>query len=751
MAPNESAASGEKPSDSQGVTACGHVVPHYPNAAPMAEPALRPTSATLKPTASPYLHAFRRRWLLAAIVAFTCGTLAAAAAWFCQEPTYNVLALLRIAASQEPLAFNTLDNRLQGNPDAYRASQPELVKSPFVLAAALRKPEVARLATLRGRNDPAGWLAKALQVKIPKDTDIMRVCLKSADPAEAVALVKAVVDAYMNEVVDMEQKQRQRRLSELDRAATDKEGDVRRKRTDLKQLTEQLGSGDTQTLSVKQQIQLQQFGELRKQVIQVQAEIWRAEGQLKAQQALLDAAAQGAKIDPPQEELAAVLAADPVYKELFRQKAELAVKRAMTESVVQAPASQQLAPAAPAGLAKVLDAHLDSRRKQLQEEAYQSGRTKAQAEVKRLQAQIAVLNQQEQLLNKDVAQLRKETEQIGSWSTDVEMMRNEIKQLEEVLNGIAREREQLKVELRSAPRVTLIQPAQAPDAPDQTIRIALAGFSGLAGLLIPLAFIVWSDVRSQRINSSTEVPRESGLSVIGAVPLIPPRVIRHLASPGKRYRYWRAMLTESIDSIAARLLHIWDRDGVRVILISSAVGGEGKTTLAVQLAMSLARSGRRTVLVDFDLRRPMIDRVFKIQPWPGVSEMLRGESEFPQIPQPTKVNNLFVVSAGRWDRNVLARVSNGEAGSLFRELRAAYEYVVVDGCPILPVADAKFLCQHMDAVILSILRDVSRAPRVRAACEILSALGVRTLGAVVADSADDAYYKDPRYEPQPTK
>ena len=113
------------------------------------------------------------------------------------------------------------------------------------------------------------------------------------------------------------------------------------------------------------------------------------------------------------------------------------------------------------------------------------------------------------------------------------------------------------------------------------------------------------------------------LPVIGSVPLIPARVIRQLGSPSPRYRAWHLRLTESVDGIAARLLHKADVEQCRVIMVSSATGGEGKTTLATQLALSLARTGRQIVLVDFDLRRPSFDEVFGVPLSPGVSEALR--------------------------------------------------------------------------------------------------------------------------------
>jgi capsular exopolysaccharide synthesis family protein len=181
-------------------------------------------------------------------------------------------------------------------------------------------------------------------------------------------------------------------------------------------------------------------------------------------------------------------------------------------------------------------------------------------------------------------------------------------------------------------------------------------------------------------------------------------------------------------------------------MVSSASGGEGKTTLATQLAMSLARAGRQTVLVDFDLRRPAFDEVFGLPLEPGVCEGLRRQSSVSALVHQVANDNLAVVTAGRWDRSALASLSNGAAAAMFKQLREEYEFVVVDTSPILPVADARFVSQHVDAVVLAVFRDVSQAPKIEAACEILAAFGVQTVEAVVTGPNDNMYGKHMGYE-----
>ena len=191
------------------------------------------------------------------------------------------------------------------------------------------------------------------------------------------------------------------------------------------------------------------------------------------------------------------------------------------------------------------------------------------------------------------------------------------------------------------------------------------------------------------------------------------------------------MLLESVDATRTLLLHAARTGSYRVMMITSAVGGEGKTSLASYLATSLARSGLRTLLIDADLRSPMMHRLFDRPPAPGLSELLRGEVELDDALVATAVEDLTLLAAGRCDRQTLRILSQGGIAPLLDRLKQRFDFIIVDSSPILPVADAMLIAQHADAALFSIFRDVSRKTKVKAACERLQRLGVPVLGAVV--------------------
>jgi capsular exopolysaccharide synthesis family protein len=181
-------------------------------------------------------------------------------------------------------------------------------------------------------------------------------------------------------------------------------------------------------------------------------------------------------------------------------------------------------------------------------------------------------------------------------------------------------------------------------------------------------------------------------------------------------------------------------ESLQVVLITSASAGEGKTTVAVNLATSFAGMGRKTVLVDFDLRRPALHNMFDLELDPGLGGVLSGQVEPLDAVRPTSVENLFLLPAGAWGHRGLSGRNDDRVESIVRELRAAFVHVVIDAGPVLPIVDTRVVARHADGVIVCLLRDVSEIPKVTAAYELLRSFYVNILGAVMIGVPGEVYY-----------
>jgi succinoglycan biosynthesis transport protein ExoP len=167
-------------------------------------------------------------------------------------------------------------------------------------------------------------------------------------------------------------------------------------------------------------------------------------------------------------------------------------------------------------------------------------------------------------------------------------------------------------------------------------------------------------------------------------------------------------------------------------MVTSAVKGEGKTSLACHLAMSMAHAGRKTLLIDGDLRRPAVHDLFGLGQAPGLSDLLRGDAAAPaEVTQRGSLADLDVMPAGRCDAAALRSLALGGFADVVTQVRGDYDFVVVDSAPVLAVSDSLLIGQCVDGVVVSVLRDVSRLPELADALDRLAGLGIRTMGAIV--------------------
>ncbi len=324
-------------------------------------------------------------------------------------------------------------------------------------------------------------------------------------------------------------------------------------------------------------------------------------------------------------------------------------------------------------------------------------------------------------------------------------LQDDVAQMQASALKVGAEVEALTVELGAPPRIRQIEDAVAPRTRDEKKRFAMIGliiFGSFFGGLFGIAFL---ELQNQKVDCADEVPTHLGLQVVGTLPILRPKPTRGLGLARRQTekdRYWKNLMLESIDATRTMLIHAARTGSHRVVMITSAVGGEGKTSLASHLATSLARSGLRALLIDADLRSPSIHRLFNLPMAAGLSEVIRGEAEWADVIAATTIDDLKVLTTGNCDRQTICLLSQGCLGPLFVQLKEKFDFVIVDSSPILPVADGLIIAQHVDAVLFSIFRDVSRKAKVAAASERLQCLGVPILGAVVTGAHGGRYGND---------
>jgi len=286
----------------------------------------------------------------------------------------------------------------------------------------------------------------------------------------------------------------------------------------------------------------------------------------------------------------------------------------------------------------------------------------------------------------------------------------------------------IDIELKLPPRVMIYEKATLPENATPIFRILITIFAGMMAFVAGSGIVVGVEYQAQRLSSSGELSMRTGLRVLGTVPnLAALSNTKNLNGSAAL----QGILAESVDSIRTMLLSQSRADAPHVILVTSAGDREGKTTVASHLAASLARSGRRTLLVDGDLRSPTAHAMFGASLNPGLCEILRSEEALEAGIQPTQVDGLMLLAAGQCDYQAIAALSQTHLNEILDKARQQFEFIVFDAAPVLTYGDTLLMGVHVDAAVLSVRRDVSQLHKVHEAKERLELVGIRVLGAVI--------------------
>jgi len=170
----------------------------------------------------------------------------------------------------------------------------------------------------------------------------------------------------------------------------------------------------------------------------------------------------------------------------------------------------------------------------------------------------------------------------------------------------------------------------------------------------------------------------------------------------------KSSIAEAFRSIRTNLIFFGMSEKNNVILITSSVGGEGKSFTAINLASVLALQNNRVIIVALDLRKSQLNIDFGIDNGKGVSTYLSGQSSIDEIIHTTKVTNLDFISSGPVPPNPAELISKPECGRLIAELKHHYDYVIIDTPPIGIVADALLIMKHSDINIFILRQNYSR-------------------------------------------
>lgn len=227
----------------------------------------------------------------------------------------------------------------------------------------------------------------------------------------------------------------------------------------------------------------------------------------------------------------------------------------------------------------------------------------------------------------------------------------------------------------------------------------------LVGAALGIAYAVLKNMLDKRIRTAEQVEREFGVPVIGTIPsgkdMTDGRRLEFSTDEAAyNSRSTHSAVSEAMRQLRTNLQFVNVDKPPRAITVTSPLPGEGKSTVAANLAVTIASAGERVILVDADLRKPTVATTFSLVEGFGLTDVLAGQAEITDVLQPWgRTGNLFVLGAGKTPPNPSELLNSNAMKTLIAEL-AKHALVIVDAPPLIPVTDSAILATKTDGLIV---------------------------------------------------
>jgi capsular exopolysaccharide synthesis family protein len=697
-----------------------------------------PPKAKSGPTPLGVLYALKRRWVMATLIGGLVGVVVAVGAWAALPAGKHTAR----ASVELHTTGPEIGTRAGEDFETFRKHQMFLLKTRDLINRTLADPSVASLDMVKNADDPVRLLEEGIKVDAAVAPNILTVSLNGDNPDELKKVVDVLVKKYIDDATAHERRSRDERTRKLEAFAEKLKGEIQSKDRAIRLMVEANTALGGEGAGAKHARMQQELAKLDADVFAAQKEVQEREVTIGLLQKKLEAI----RTDPKRLDLNPLELAQVVDLDL---RVSEHIKLRVAKSLLLARELQKTdnpeAPTIVALKAEIegLDKDIDAARKLVEPEVRQAMEKATEQQVRN---KVADLLEQ---LNADRAKLAVRTEyrdkfqkgitQAVKGDFDATNLLKELEPQREALNKIQNQMVNVQVEKNMDDRVTVREEAVAivnHNFKQKTTIAVAAGVASFLGVLVLVGFLEW---RTRRIDGVDQVVTELSMRVIGTVPAFPNKANLKAAELAGNAN-WRFVLNESVNSTRTMLLHTARHQSMQVVMVTSATQGEGKTSLTSQLASSMATAGMRTLIVDCDLRNPSIHKLFDLNVSIGVSEVLCQEADVADAVQPTAVPNLWIIPAGQCSTRVITALAQGHPlETLFNRLRGQFDFIIVDSCPVLPVADALLIGQHVDGVVFSIMQDISQLPKVLVASEKLAQLNIPLVGAVVNGIRQDTY------------
>jgi capsular exopolysaccharide synthesis family protein len=366
--------------------------------------------------------------------------------------------------------------------------------------------------------------------------------------------------------------------------------------------------------------------------------------------------------------------------------------------------------------------------------------------------QVGLLGEQIDEVDRQIDEEKEKATALAQAEQENEAHLREIERTRELLEQL--QEQMARVELVKEDGGTSVVELTAPSSPYKIAPNLLrcVGLGAVLGLALGAGLALLLEKNANTFRDPDEIAEILGVSVLTHVPYFKGKPTKSLKrnedNPFDRLDPFLAAVhmptsvaAEAIRSCRTSVFFETSGPGGKIIQVTSPLPGDGKSTIAGNLACSIAQSGKRVLAIDCDLRRPQLTDNFALAGERGLTNVLNGDCEPSEATHATPLPNLYVMPSGPIPANPAEALTLPEMNEMLRMLRGEYDYIIVDTPPLLVVTDPSITASMVDGVVLTLRIRRKSKPNAKESINILSAVGARILG-VVINNSDEASMSD---------
>jgi polysaccharide biosynthesis transport protein len=680
-------------------------------------------------------------------------------------PTYEAVSLLQVQPVSHGLYGQTGSEAGDfRSVTPYLQTQVRLITTDRVLTTALASPEIKELSFIKESDDSRADVRKSLEVEVVKDAYMIRVALEIANGKEAAAIVNAVVSSYLAYNGDFKRSENHKLRVDLAAQHEKIRNDIKIKRDKLNSLTRKgtidaarpmlnpnaaKNEGDPALEPVFSSVTRGQMEKLADQMMSTDLELFRVESGLAA----LESATRTDEKDSVQDSKQQEDLERRISEEFVRDPDIVALGEEIAMALEQKDHAKSMArkgndPALRAAAQKYeklmaeYKNQWEIKRKEIGERLKTGTMGLHSLEsINDLKLKLQTLKGQKNKQAEAYSKLKVEGKEANDDAFEATFLNRELESLLRSDDHLKTNLEELDFKASQEDvRVSLVDDAKAPTVSTNNKRLKYQIAAPVALLFMVLGMFFLLEVKAERVADPDTLSSRMRSEVYALPPLPTARAIRKLSATDA---------DDQIEQFIQRLDHLRfavcgnpsELGSGRCVLITSAIGGEGKTTLAAQLAARCGNAGMSTLLIDADLRRTGLCTLLDVPEGIGLSDVLKAEATIDEVVVPVQGGTFYFLPAGTPIQDTNRVFQGRQLGLLITQLRQLYDLIIIDSPPVLPVPDALILGRWADGAVLAARYDISRFPQVERARRQLDNAGIAIMGTVINGMRNaDSYY-----------